>query len=614
MFQRKKSTGIPIDVVKKEVDRLRELVKLPVQNANLDSAIQRIEKSMDQYVALRYDVLRTASFISLLQKISAAANEAASIDAAMQFALDTICEFTGWSVGHLYVIAEGEANVLVPTKIWHFKDEMAFSTFKIITEDTSFTSGIGLPGRVLESRQPLWIFDVNEDLNFARSHANFDIRVKAGFAFPVLVGTTVVAVLEFFSEKAVPPDESLLEIMAQVGTQLGRVVERSRAEEERNLLLARIEGDRAFLEVVLRQLPCGVVIVDKSGNLILSNGQTQQIFRKSPLGILGSKPHEIWKLFHQDGTPYNFEERPLTRVIQKREIIDSEEISIQRDDGTFSLIEVRGAPIHDRNRELIGGVVIFNDISERKQTENKLARVYEDMERALKARKDLLALASHDLKNPLLVIFLNLDLLNKITQGVLTAEKLIRTIRNAANRMDRLIRDFLDLSKIEAGSLTLDLKEVELQSFMHEVSESLVPLAEKKSIQLLIEGMENQCAMFCDPDRLLQVFTNLGDNAIKFSNPNSSIWIRLEQCDFGKVVFSVADSGPGISLEDQDHLFERFWQGGGSSAHRGVGLGLSIVKGIVEAHGGEIKCQSKLGHGTVFTFSIPKSAVSSQVA
>ncbi|MEO5969663.1 MAG: GAF domain-containing protein [Bdellovibrionia bacterium] len=329
MVSTTKPTDVPISDIKKEVERLREIVKLPIQNSHLDSTIQRIEGIAREQAALRSDILRTTSFISLLQKISAAANEATSIDAVMQFALDTICEFTGWPVGHLYLASKENSNVLVPTKIWHFKNEEIFRAFKKITEVTSFTSGVGLPGRVFESRKPLWIFDVNLDPNFLRSHPNMDTKVRAGFAFPVMIGSAPVAILEFFSEATVPPDESLLEIMAQVGTQLGRVVERARSEEERNRLLIRAESDRTFLETVLRQMPSGVVIVDDKGDLILANWQTQQIFRQSHLFVPGSKPHDNWKLFHLDGTAYKLEDRPMMRVIQKGEIIRSEEIAIQ---------------------------------------------------------------------------------------------------------------------------------------------------------------------------------------------------------------------------------------------------------------------------------------------
>ena len=178
--------------------------------------------------------------IQLLQTISVAANEAATIDEAMQICVDTVCAHTGWPVGHVYMLAEGDAGEdLAPTKLWHLDHPEKFKTLRKITERTRFARGVGLPGRVLASGVPTWIPDVTKDASFLR--AAEDIGVKAGLAFPVMVGTSVVAVLEFFSPDAAEPDEDLLESMRHVGTQLGRVVERARAMDDIRRLNEELE-------------------------------------------------------------------------------------------------------------------------------------------------------------------------------------------------------------------------------------------------------------------------------------------------------------------------------------------------------------------------------------
>ncbi len=170
--------------------------------------------------------------VNLLQAVAVAANEASTVGDAMQVALDQVCGYTGWPVGHVYVLAEDSSNALVPTTLWHLESSERFGTFRRVSEATPFTSGIGLPGRVLAGGKPASIINVTKDSNFPLPKVATDIGVRAGFAFPVLVGKEVVAVLEFFSDQAVVPDEPLLELMAHLGTQLGRVVERKRAEEE----------------------------------------------------------------------------------------------------------------------------------------------------------------------------------------------------------------------------------------------------------------------------------------------------------------------------------------------------------------------------------------------
>jgi signal transduction histidine kinase/DNA-binding response OmpR family regulator/PAS domain-containing protein len=171
-------------------------------------------------------------FLALNQVITAAANEAASVESAMQIALDQVCTQTGWPVGHAYVLADDRPGELVSSLVWHLDDAERFKGFRRVTEAARFAPGVGLPGRVLKSGKPAWVTDVTKDRNFPRAKVATDLGVKGAFAFPVLAGTDVVAVLEFFSDRAIEPYEALLDVAAQIGTQLGRVVERERSEKQ----------------------------------------------------------------------------------------------------------------------------------------------------------------------------------------------------------------------------------------------------------------------------------------------------------------------------------------------------------------------------------------------
>ncbi len=174
---------------------------------------------------------KTAS-LQLLQTVAVAANEASTVEAAMQIALDQVCGYTGWPVGHAYLLADDGTGELVPTALWHLDNRERFQTFRTVSDASRFPPGVGLPGRVLASGRPAWIIDVTHDPNFPRAQAATDIGVRAGFGFPVLLGKDVAAVLEFFSDHAFEPDEALLDLMANIGTQLGRVIERTQAAEE----------------------------------------------------------------------------------------------------------------------------------------------------------------------------------------------------------------------------------------------------------------------------------------------------------------------------------------------------------------------------------------------
>jgi signal transduction histidine kinase/DNA-binding response OmpR family regulator len=184
--------------------------------------LKRVEESLRE----------KTEFLALNQVITAAANEAVSVEGAMQIALDQVCAQSAWPIGHAYMLAEGRSEALVSSRVWHLDDAERFEAFRRASEASVFPSGIGLPGRVLQSGRPAWITDVTKDKKFPRASVAMEVGIKGAFAFPVLVGTEVVAVLEFFANRALEPQEALLDVAAQIGTQLGRVVERKRSEEQ----------------------------------------------------------------------------------------------------------------------------------------------------------------------------------------------------------------------------------------------------------------------------------------------------------------------------------------------------------------------------------------------
>ena len=170
------------------------------------------------------------ALLGLMQAVATAANEAAAVEDATCFCLGRVCAHTGWPIGHAYAPAEDGTGRLVPTTVWHLADPERYAAFRAATETTGIAPGVGLPGRVMASGRPAWITDVTRDPDFPRAAAAAESGIRAGFGFPVLSGHEVVAVLEFFAGEALEPDERLLDVMTHVGAQLGRVVERKRAE------------------------------------------------------------------------------------------------------------------------------------------------------------------------------------------------------------------------------------------------------------------------------------------------------------------------------------------------------------------------------------------------
>ncbi|PYN42904.1 MAG: hypothetical protein DMD95_15425 [Candidatus Rokuibacteriota bacterium] len=175
------------------------------------------------------------AMVKLLQMVALAANEAPTPRDALQIGVDQVCAYTGWPVGDAFVLAQDGSGDLVPALVWHLEQPERFRHFQAITDGARFQRGVGLPGRVLATGRAAWIVDVTHDTNFPRAKATVDVGVKAAFGFPVLAGSEVVAVLEFFSSEHHEPDSALLDAMANIGTTLGRVFERHRAGEELRL-------------------------------------------------------------------------------------------------------------------------------------------------------------------------------------------------------------------------------------------------------------------------------------------------------------------------------------------------------------------------------------------
>ncbi|HVT08623.1 MAG TPA: ATP-binding protein [Polyangia bacterium] len=230
---------------------------------------------------------------------------------------------------------------------------------------------------------------------------------------------------------------------------------------------------------------------------------------------------------------------------------------------------------------------------------------------AARSREDLLAIVSHDLRNPLGVVMASSALLLK---SPLTdppgkegrSRRQVEAIQRAGTRMNRLIRDLLDFAAIQAGRLTVSSHPRGVGELVREVFDALAPQAEAKSLKLIDGSPESPLRVSCDHDRVIQMFDNVVGNAVKFSNEGGSVTVAAEP-DGAMVRFSVTDEGPGISPEELPYVFDRAYQAKRRNRD-GIGIGLSIARGIVEAHGGRMWAESpaaSTGRGTRFFFTLP---------
>jgi signal transduction histidine kinase len=248
------------------------------------------------------------------------------------------------------------------------------------------------------------------------------------------------------------------------------------------------------------------------------------------------------------------------------------------------------------------------DISRRQEAEAMAAenaQLYREAQRAIGVREQVLAVVSHDLRNPLGAILLTMDGLqgNPPDERRHELPRAIARIRRASERMLRLIDDLLDVASIEAGRLAIDCGAHDPGAILQESLASFESIAKEKRLRMTAEVQPNLPKAICDRDRILQVVSNLVGNATKVTTEGGQVTLRVEAREH-ELLFSVADDGPGIGEEDLKHLFESYWRSR-DAGYKGTGLGLAIARGIVDAHGGRIWPESTLGGGATFRFTIP---------
>jgi PAS domain S-box-containing protein len=299
--------------------------------------------------------------IDLLQTITIEVAAAGNLASALEIVLRDVCERTGWVLGHAWV-PNPDTAVLDVVAAWYCGDD-ELKPFKTVSEASHFKPGVGLPGRVWESKQPAWVEDVTNDPNFPRSAAARTARLKTGVGIPILSRAKVIAVLEFFMRESRTKNEQLVKVIAVVAAQLGLVMERKRAAEE-------LSRTNEILQSILANMGDAVIVADKDANFLVFNPAAERMFGK---GAMQMPPHE-WS--HRYGlylpdkiTPFPHDQLPMTRSIHGEEV-DNTEMFVRHEKAPHGLwTEITGRPLRSSDGEVLGGVIVCRDITQIKEEE-----------------------------------------------------------------------------------------------------------------------------------------------------------------------------------------------------------------------------------------------------
>jgi PAS domain S-box-containing protein len=476
---------------------------------------------------------------------------------------------------------------------------------------STFAPGIGLPGRVWASRQPVWIPDVTQDANFPRAQVAERVGLHTAIGLPIVRGTTVLGVMEFFSGTIAEPTADLLAMMTSVASQIGVHFQRKWADEDLH----------RFFTLSL-DLFC---VASFNGRFIRLNAAWQRVLGFSDDELCASPFIEFVHPGDRAATL-----SALSGLTTGAHVIDFENRYRVRD-GSYKWLQWTAAPFPERG--LIYAAA--RDITERKAAEEaarvyaremELARVEQERnserlaqlvkeldiarqsaEQAAVAKGEFLANMSHEIRTPMNAI---MGMTDMVLNGKLSAQQRdhLLTARGSAEALLTIIDDILDVSKIEAGRLALDPSPFRFRDTVEDAVKLLAARAAEKGLELACRiAPEVPDTVVGDPGRLRQVILNLVGNAIKFTDAGEVIVdVAMDQATDDDVTlrFSVTDTGIGIAQDKLRDIFNAFVQADASTTRRygGTGLGLTISAQLVELMGGRIEIESELGKGSRFHF------------
>jgi PAS domain S-box-containing protein len=355
-------------------------------------------------------------------------------------------------------------------------------------------------------------------------------------------------------------------------------------------LLSRIEGDRRTVHTIIEAAPDGIFFLDLTTGKVIAN-RAFQVLTGKPIDPDGGLEQRVGTVCWPDGRSVSLEELPSFRAVREGVQVD-EDLVFLHTNGRRIPVTVRAAPTCGADGAVTGVVLTCRDASAQQEL--------------IRLREEFAAMVAHDLRNPIQSMLVQIALLRATAErGEPVPEPALERLERLGERLARMASDLLDASRLELSRLPLDLAPTDLVEVVRAVVDRVRSTAGDHPIDLRVEA---PAPVLIDAARFDQILTNLLENAVKYSAPGMGIDVTVQGAD-GGVDVAVRDRGPGIPLEDVPKLFDRFYQAGRARAKRsGLGLGLYIAKGFVEAHGGQIRVETAPGEGSTFHVWLPAAA------
>jgi PAS domain S-box-containing protein len=384
----------------------------------------------------------------------------------------------------------------------------------------------------------------------------------------------------------------------------------SREMNRRQRTEAKLADVSILQRAILDSADYAIVSTDVQGTVLTMNATAERWLGYRADEVVGKTTPALWHDAGEISARAAVLSRELGVTVEpgfavftakiRQDHTEETEWTLQRKDGSRFTGTLSATALREPTGRVVGYLGVLSDITERKQREAQLDRL----------KREFISTVSHELRTPLTSIRGSLGLVAAGVLGPLPekAQGMVNIAHQNSERLVRIINDILDIEKIESGKLELQIANVALVALLREALEFNAPYGEKYQVRFVLESAPAAVRVRADPDRLMQVLTNLLSNAAKFSPAGANVRVRARH-EEAKVRIEVEDAGTGIPEEFRGRVFEKFAQADSSSARRfeGTGLGLSITQRLVEAMGGSIGFTTATGHGTTFYFDLPAS-------
>ena len=568
-----------------------------IQNGRLFAETQNLASQLEIRVIERTAQLQreqqnTETLLRILTEVSSSLD----LDRALNRTLSLLNEAIGAEQGTIMLL-HAEDNLL------HYRAGYGYLSDRNDTSGRGFTLkvGEGLAGWVVQNREAVLVNDLHQDPRWVQSSSS-GLDHRSAIAAPMQVGEDVIGVLMVFQRTANFFSAEMLNLVKAIGGQVAVAINNAhlyeliRDQAERlGVMLRKEQEDASRSQAILEAVADGVLVTGADNRITFVNSSTERILAIEEAHVLGDPLDAFGGLFGKAASTWMETIRRWSEDPSSYQPGDTYAEQLELENERIALVHL--APVILQN-DFLGTVSIFRDITHEVEVD--------------RLKSEFVATVSHELRTPMTAIKGYVDILTMGAAGALAENQLhfLEIVRNNIDRLNILVSDLLDISRIEAGRVTLNPQSVNLREIAEDVIADALRRshAEDKPMALSLDAPTKIMPVLGDSDRVRQIIGNLVDNAFNYTPGNGTIRVSIHQQN-GEMQVDVQDNGVGIAPEDQTRIFDRFFRGEHPLvlATPGTGLGLPIVRQLVEMHRGRIWMTSTgvPGEGSTFSFTLP---------